>query len=243
MASKDGRPIASILTLSFKKTMVYKYGGSDAAHHPLGGMPFLFWRAIQEAKAQGIEELDLGRSDLDQPGLIAFKDHLGATRSDIDLLHLPGEPQTPRRTTARSPAPPDGSWRTCRMRRSTSPAGCSTSTLAEAVDASSLDTPPTGTDDWRCRQPDRTGTRSRSSSSCSRRPWEPARPGRTYRVVLSSERSPSGSRNGPRSSCTARRRIASIATPRIVVKGRRALLDGRMGRGCPFRSIGGAAAL
>ena len=75
VASKDGRPIASILTLSFKKTMFYKYGGSDAAHHRLGGMPFLFWRVIQDARARGFEELDLGRSDLDQPGLIAFKDH------------------------------------------------------------------------------------------------------------------------------------------------------------------------
>ncbi len=53
VASKDGLPIASILTLSFKKTMVYKYGGSDAAHHRLGGMPFLFWQAIQRAKARG----------------------------------------------------------------------------------------------------------------------------------------------------------------------------------------------
>ena len=52
VASKDGLPIAGILTLSFKKTLVYKYGGSDAAHHSLGGMPFLFWRAIQEAQAK-----------------------------------------------------------------------------------------------------------------------------------------------------------------------------------------------
>ena len=50
VASKDGQPIASILTLSFKKTMFYKYGGSDAAHHRLGGMPFLFWRLIQDAQ-------------------------------------------------------------------------------------------------------------------------------------------------------------------------------------------------
>jgi CelD/BcsL family acetyltransferase involved in cellulose biosynthesis len=89
LASKDGRPVAGILTLSFKKTMVYKYGGSDAAHHQLGGMPFLFWRAIQDAKAQGIEELDLGRSDLDQPGLLAFKDHLGATRSTLTYYNFP----------------------------------------------------------------------------------------------------------------------------------------------------------
>ena len=89
VASKDGRPIASILTLSFKKTMVYKYGGSDARHHRLGGMPFLFWRAIQDAKAQGIEELDLGRSDIDQPGLVAFKDHLGATRTTLTYYTCP----------------------------------------------------------------------------------------------------------------------------------------------------------
>ena len=89
VASKDAEPIASILTLSFKKTIYYKYGGSDAAHHRLGGMPFLFWRVIQDARTRGFEELDLGRSDLDQPGLIAFKDHLGATPIDIDLLPLP----------------------------------------------------------------------------------------------------------------------------------------------------------
>jgi hypothetical protein len=89
LASKDGLPIAGILTLSFKKTMVYKYGGSDAARHPLGGMPFLFWCAIQEAQAQGIEELDLGRSELDQPGLVAFKDHLGATRTTLTYYTCP----------------------------------------------------------------------------------------------------------------------------------------------------------
>jgi hypothetical protein len=89
LARKDGMPVASILTLSFKKTMVYKYGGSDASRHPLGGMPFLFWRAIQEAQARGIEELDLGRSELDQPGLLAFKDHLGAARSALTYYTWP----------------------------------------------------------------------------------------------------------------------------------------------------------
>jgi hypothetical protein len=89
LASKNGTPVASILTLSFKKSMVYKYGGSDAAYHALGGMPFLFWRAIQAAQAEGIEELDLGRSDLDQPGLVAFKDHLGATRSTLTYYTCP----------------------------------------------------------------------------------------------------------------------------------------------------------
>ena len=69
--------------------MFYKYGGSDAAYHRLGGVPFLFWRLIQDAHASGCTELDLGRSDLDQPGLIAFKDHLGATRSTLTYYRYP----------------------------------------------------------------------------------------------------------------------------------------------------------
>jgi hypothetical protein len=89
LASKEGQPLASILTLSFKKTMVYKYGGSDARHHRLGAVPFLCWRVVEEAQAQGIEELDLGRSDRDQPGLIAFKDHLGARRTTLTYYTWP----------------------------------------------------------------------------------------------------------------------------------------------------------
>lgn len=81
VARHDGRPIAALLTLSFRNTLVYKYGGSDASSHSLGGMPFLFWQAIQAGKAAGATAFDLGRSDLEQPGLMAFKDHLGACRS------------------------------------------------------------------------------------------------------------------------------------------------------------------
>lgn len=83
VASKDHQPIASILTLSFKNTLVYKYGCSDARFHNLGAMPLLFWRAVQEGKQQGAEEFDLGRSEIDNPGLVAFKERLGATRSPL----------------------------------------------------------------------------------------------------------------------------------------------------------------
>jgi hypothetical protein len=88
-ASRDGVPVAAILTLTFKKTMVYKYGGSDARFHHLGSVPFLFWHAIQGAKARDVETLDLGRSALDQPGLLAFKDHLGARRAELTYYRSP----------------------------------------------------------------------------------------------------------------------------------------------------------
>lgn len=88
LVSKDGQPIASILTLSFKNSLVYKYGCSDAKYHNLGGMPFLFWKTIQEAKALGAQEFDLGRSEVGNPGLVDFKEHLGAAGSRLVYLRI-----------------------------------------------------------------------------------------------------------------------------------------------------------
>ncbi|MCI0421734.1 MAG: GNAT family N-acetyltransferase, partial [Acidobacteria bacterium] len=89
IASKDGQPLAGILTLSFKTAIVYKYGCSNDRYHNLGGMPFLLWKAIQEAKRQGLEEFDLGRSEADNSGLITFKDHLGASKSTLTYYRYP----------------------------------------------------------------------------------------------------------------------------------------------------------
>jgi hypothetical protein len=89
IASKGNQPIAGIMTLVHGKTMVYKYGGSDAQFSHLGATPMLFWRAIQDAKDAGMEELDLGRSDLDNPGLIAFKERWSAEGSTLTTWRAP----------------------------------------------------------------------------------------------------------------------------------------------------------
>ena len=89
VAFKNGVPIASILTLDHKKTVTYKYGCSDARLHPLGGMAFLFWNTIQQAKAAGYEKLDLGRSDKSNEGLTAFKEHLGGIRFSLYYWRYP----------------------------------------------------------------------------------------------------------------------------------------------------------
>ena len=89
VASRDGQPMASILTLQFKNVMVYKYGCSDAKYHNLGPMHLLFWKSIQEAKNNGLKEFDLGRSDADNAGLVEFKDRWGATRSTLTYLRYP----------------------------------------------------------------------------------------------------------------------------------------------------------
>jgi len=89
VAYKGDTPVASILTLSSRNRVVYKYGCSDSRFTNLGGTAMLFWRTIQEAKAAGREEFDLGRSDLDNPGLITFKERWGAQRKTIEYWHYP----------------------------------------------------------------------------------------------------------------------------------------------------------
>ena len=83
LARHEGAPAAAILTIVHKKTLVYKYGCSDTAFNRFGTTPLLFWRAIQDAKTLGLEQFDLGRSDLDNDGLIAFKQHLGGERTPL----------------------------------------------------------------------------------------------------------------------------------------------------------------
>jgi len=82
-AMVNGTPVAAIMTTTHRNTLVYKYGCSDVAYRRYGANPFLFWRAIQDAKHEGIESFDLGRSDVDNEGLLAFKDHLGARRAAL----------------------------------------------------------------------------------------------------------------------------------------------------------------
>jgi hypothetical protein len=94
MASKGDVPIASILTLSHKKSLVYKYGCSDSRFHNAGGMMLLFWNAIQEAKDKGIEELDMGRSDVDNVGLTSFKEHWGAVGKPLVYWAYPNRSET-----------------------------------------------------------------------------------------------------------------------------------------------------
>jgi len=81
VASKADQPVAAMITLRHKGTMVYKYGCSDICFNHLGGMQLLYWNAIQEAKAAGLSCFDFGRTDADQQGLITYKNRWGAIQS------------------------------------------------------------------------------------------------------------------------------------------------------------------
>lgn len=86
----SGRSVAGILTIRYRDVMTYKYGFSDQRFHRLGSMQLLLWKAIQDAKSEGLVEFDMGRSDWPDEGLAQFKDRWGAARSSMLYLRYPG---------------------------------------------------------------------------------------------------------------------------------------------------------
>jgi Acetyltransferase (GNAT) domain len=75
LAYKDKTPIAAILTLQFRDVVYFKYGCSDARFNRFGATPWLLWRAIAAGKSNGANEFDMGRTQRDNAGLLAFKNH------------------------------------------------------------------------------------------------------------------------------------------------------------------------
>ena len=94
VAYKGTLPIASIMTIRHKDTLVYKYGCSDARFHQLGGMHLLLWSSIQEAKFEGLRSFDFGRSDRENTGLITFKNRWGAIPSLLKYYRYTSLPST-----------------------------------------------------------------------------------------------------------------------------------------------------
>jgi hypothetical protein len=92
VARFKGRAISAILMLQHKQTAIYKYGCSDAEDNNRGGMQLILWKAIEEAKAAGMQSMDLGRGGIEDEGLAVFKERWGAQRQEIAYLRYPGYP-------------------------------------------------------------------------------------------------------------------------------------------------------
>ncbi len=78
LAYADGVPIAGAVFLEAGRTVVYKYGASDAAAWSRRPNNLLFAEAIAQAAERGFAAFDFGRSDLADEGLRAFKAGWGA---------------------------------------------------------------------------------------------------------------------------------------------------------------------
>ncbi len=70
----DGKMIAGITLIRWKSTAYYKFNASSSEGVAAHANDLCMWRAIQHARESwGAQTLDLGLSDLDQPGLLRYK--------------------------------------------------------------------------------------------------------------------------------------------------------------------------
>ena len=98
--------MAAAVFLSFNGTLIYKYGASDPA--ALGKRPnnLLFLEAIRWGCANGMESLDLGRTDIGHESLREFKLSWGAEERTLEYHELAeGEPSSNGLGMARRVAP------------------------------------------------------------------------------------------------------------------------------------------
>jgi lipid II:glycine glycyltransferase (peptidoglycan interpeptide bridge formation enzyme) len=75
VAYSDEQAIAAIITLRFRDVLYYKYGCSLKSLNKFGAIPWLLWKAIVASKSTGAVQLDMGRTEEANAGLLAFKNH------------------------------------------------------------------------------------------------------------------------------------------------------------------------
>lgn len=84
----SGEAVAAAVFLTFNGTLTYKFGASHRAALNKRPNNLLFLDAIHWACASGLRQLDLGRTDLDNPGLRDFKLSWGAAEHELTYTWL-----------------------------------------------------------------------------------------------------------------------------------------------------------
>lgn len=92
LAYVDGRPVAGAMYVVWQDTVFYKFGASLAEFLPLRPNDALHWTLIRWAQERGLRALDWGLSDLDQPGLVAYKSKWASREGRIRTLNAGGAP-------------------------------------------------------------------------------------------------------------------------------------------------------
>lgn len=80
-ARHDGKTIAASVFFHFGTSALYKYGASDLAYQNLRPNNLIMWEAIKWYRNLAFSTLSLGRSELDNLGLLQYKRTWGAKES------------------------------------------------------------------------------------------------------------------------------------------------------------------
>ena len=73
LARAEGRPVAGAVFLTWRDSVIYKFGASDPSARMLGANNLVIWRGIKWGCERGYATFDFGRTDLGAEGLRRFK--------------------------------------------------------------------------------------------------------------------------------------------------------------------------
>jgi hypothetical protein len=89
LAELDGRPIAGLITFTYRDTMSMEHIGNDPAYLPVRPNHLLYFTAIETACRQGYLYADFGKTTIDNQGLLDFKRRWGADMYDVFYFYYP----------------------------------------------------------------------------------------------------------------------------------------------------------
>jgi len=96
------KAVAGLICLHFKDQSVWKYGASDERFKELSANNLVIWEAIKACAGRGLRSMSFGRSDLDNPGLISFKNGWGASLAPLKYYRYDFNSNTFGRTKIRN---------------------------------------------------------------------------------------------------------------------------------------------
>lgn len=85
----SGKPVAGLILFEFKNRVSAEFIGVDDRYKHLNPGHFLFWQAIRQARNDGYEIFDFGRTSLHNTGLMDFKRRWGTVVSDLPQFWYP----------------------------------------------------------------------------------------------------------------------------------------------------------
>lgn len=89
IAKYQDQPVSSLLFLKYKQRVHAEYMGTDDNFLDHSPNILLFWKAIQQAKAEGYRFFDFGGSAINNLDLITFKRRWGTVEEDISHYYFP----------------------------------------------------------------------------------------------------------------------------------------------------------
>lgn len=87
--------VAAAICIVWNDVLYYKFSASDPRHLPRRPNEAVVTSALRRAAELGLRSFDWGRSDLDQPGLVGFKQKWATEERRLLTLRRPGPPPDP----------------------------------------------------------------------------------------------------------------------------------------------------